>query len=455
MADTRTLKLSLLADVNKFLAGMDKADKGTKNFSSSIGKYSKAMAKSFAIAGVAAGAYAVKLGVDGVKAAVEDELSQKKLATALKNTTKATDKQIAASEDYIKKQQLQFGIADTKLRPALANLARATGDITEAQKLNNLAIDISAATGRDLEGVSLALGKAYGGNFTALKKLGIPLDENIVKTKDFDGLTKQLTDTFGGSAKANTETFAGQLAILKERFGEIQEDIGAKLIPKLKTLLEQVVLVAKGFSGEDPQGLSNRARELAGEFKGNGANTLGGALSGLAASFGDLFAALSGDKAGEASTTLSDIAGGVQALANGITALANAYGKLSTFTKSSGYQKALDLVFGTKDGKFGSVLNPFGKNFLGAGNLVDSLGGSRAAGGSVMGGGAYRVGEFGPEMFVPSGSGSIRSAAGAGGNVVININGAVDANGTRRQLEQLFKTSSRQMGLVNLNGARL
>jgi hypothetical protein len=80
MADTRTLKLSLLADVNKFLAGMDKADKGTKNFSSSIGKYSKAMAKSFALAGVAAAGYAIKLGVDGVKAAVEDELSQKKLA---------------------------------------------------------------------------------------------------------------------------------------------------------------------------------------------------------------------------------------------------------------------------------------------------------------------------------------------------------------------------------------
>jgi len=35
MADTRTLKLSLLADVNKFLAGMDKADKGGSNNASS------------------------------------------------------------------------------------------------------------------------------------------------------------------------------------------------------------------------------------------------------------------------------------------------------------------------------------------------------------------------------------------------------------------------------------
>lgn len=452
MADTRTLKLSLLADVNKFLSGMDKADKGTKNFSSSIGKYSKAMAKSFAIAGVAAGAYAVKLGVDGVKAAVEDEVSQKKLAQALKNTTGATDDQIAASEEYIKKQQLQFGIADSKLRPALANLARATGDVTEAQKLNNIAIDISAATGKDLETVSLALAKASLGNLGALTKLGVPLDANIIKTKDFDKAVATLTKTFGGSAKANTETFAGQLAILKERFGEIQEDIGAKLIPKLKTLLEQVVLVSKGFSGEDKDGLSARARELKGDLGNTGASSLGGTLKALADSFGTLFAALSGDKAGEASTTLSDIAGGVQALANGITALATAYGKLSTFTKSSGYQKALDLVFGTKDGKYGSVLNPFGSNFLGAGQLVDSITGSRAAGGSVMAGGAYRVGEFGPEMFVPSGSGSIRQTSGGGGNTFI-FNGIVDAASARRSIERVLQTQSRVSGPINLSGA--
>ena len=238
MADTRTLKLSLLADVAKFTDGMNKADSSTKGLSDKVGKYSKVMAGAFLAVGAAAGVMAVKIGVDSVKAAIEDELSQKKLAQALKNTTKATDKQIAAQETYITKQQLTYGIADTKLRPALANLARATGDLTEAQKLNNLAIDISAATGKDLEGVSIALGKAYNGNFTALKKLGVPLDENLIKTKDFNGLTKDLTDTFGGSAKANTETYAGQLAILKQRFGEIQEDIGAKLIPKLKQMHE-------------------------------------------------------------------------------------------------------------------------------------------------------------------------------------------------------------------------
>jgi len=398
MADTRTLKLSLLADVNKFLAGMDKADKGTKNFSSSIGKYSKAMAKSFAIAGVAAGAYALKLGVDGVKSAVEDEASQKKLAKALKNTTGAIDDQIAASEEYIKKQQLQFGIADTKLRPALANLARATGDLTEAQKLNNLAIDISAATNKDLETVSLALAKASLGNLGALTKLGVPLDANIIKTKDFDKAVSTLTATFGGSAKANTETFAGQLAILKETFGEIQEDIGFKLIPKLKLLLQNVLLVAKGFSGEDPEGLTARARELAGAYQGNGASSLGGALRAVTDAFGKLFGTITED-GDPATNSLTKLANALEKVANALEAIERNYNKLA------------------KVGRF--IQNPLNLDL--------------------------------PEAGFTKRTSSNTSNA----NTTININGAVDANGTRRQLEQLFKTSSRQMGLVNLNGARL
>lgn len=452
MADTRTLKLSLLADVNKFISGMNDADKSAQTFSSKIGKYSKAMAASFAVAGAAAGAYALKLGVDGVKAAVEDELSQKKLATALRNTTKATDKQIAATEDYVKTAQLRYGVSDVKLRSSLGNLLRATQDVTEAQKLNNLAIDISAATGRDLEGVSLALGRAYGGNFTALKKLGIPLDENIVKTKDFEGLTKSLTDTFGGSAKANTETYAGQLAILKERFGEIQEDIGAKLIPKLKLLLENVNLVAKGFSGEDKDGLSARARELQG-FTGNtGPASLGGSLKALADSFGLLFSALTSSNATGGKDTLTSIAGSLETFANAIESVATAYGKLDKFTKSSGYQGLLDAIFGTKSGGTRtSVLNPFGTNFLGVGALT---GGNRAAGGQISGGSAYRVGEFGPELFVPSGSGSIRKDTGAGGTTII-MNGVVDAESARRSIERLMQNSTRRTGAVNLAGSAL
>jgi hypothetical protein len=436
MADVRTLKLNLLADVDQFNRSLATADDSTKSFSSNIKSYGKVMAKAFALAGAAAGLYAIKLGVDGVKAAVEDEASQAILAKTMQNTTDATNEQIKATEAYISATQLRYGVSDVKLRDSLGILVRATKDVTDAQKINNLAIDISAATGKDLETVSLTLAKAYDGNFTSLRKLGIPLDENILKTKDFDALTVALTDTFGGSAAAKTATYAGQLEIVKERFGEMKEAIGVGLLPQMKLLLENVSLMAKGFSGEDPEGLSNRARELAGNFEGNGANSLGGSLRAVTDAFAGLFSTITED--GDSTTNiLVTIAGALETIANAIN------------TASDAYNRALPF--------FRFLANPLNLNLpeIGLNPRPKTKPKSNAAGGSVMGGQAYRVGEFGVETFIPAGSGSIRPGAGGGGNTVININGVIDAESARRSIEKLLQNSARRTGPINLVGATL
>jgi hypothetical protein len=431
MATQRTLKLNLLADVDKFGKGLDKAGRDAQGFSGKIKKYGKIAAGALAAVGAAAAVMAVKLGVDAVKGAVEDELSQKKLATALRNTTKATDEQIKSTEDYITKQQLAFGITDTKLRPALATLARATGDVTEAQRLNNLAIDISAATGKDLETVALGLAKAYNGNIGALTRLGIPLDQNIIKTKDFDAAAGELTKLFGGSATANTETLQGKLNILKETFSELQEGVGVKFIPVLENLLTNIMKVSKGFSGEDPEGLSARARELAGAYTGNGANSLGGSLKALADAFSKMFGTITED-GDPATNSLTKLAESIERIANALDAVSRNWAKV------------------TKVGNF--IQNPLNLNLPEAGFTKRPEG--KAAGGSVMGGRAYRVGEFGSEIFVPSGSGSIRKDPGGGGNTFI-FNGVVDGESARRSIERLLQSSARRTGAVNFAGVNL
>jgi hypothetical protein len=429
------MKLNLLADVAQFGRSLTKADKQTQSFSKKIGGYSKAMAKSFALAGVAAAGYAVKLGVDGVKSAIEDEKSQAKLAQALRNTTNATDEQIKSTEEYISKQQLSFGIADTKLRPALANLARATGDVTKAQKLNNLAIDISAATGKDLEGVSLALAKAYNGNLGALTRLGVPLDANIIKTKDFEAATDQLQKLFGGSALANTKTLEGQMAILRETFAELQEGVGVKFIPILKRLVEQVIEVSNAFSGKDPQGLSTRARELKGEVGDTGSGSLGRSLKILADSFNNLFTALSSKDAAEGTDTLQTFANVLNNVAGAINAVASAYRKVGQF--GSSFRASIIGQFVYSEGAFEPSNAP-----------------GKSAGGFVKAGQAYRVGEFGPETFISSNSGFVQKAsASGGGTTVINLNGIVDAASARRSIERLLQTQSRVSGPINLSGA--
>jgi hypothetical protein len=80
---------------------------------------------------------------------------------------------------------------------------------------------------------------------------------------------------------------------------------------------------------------------------------------------------------------------------------------------------------------------------------------NRAAGGGVMANQPYMVGEFGPELFVPSGSGSIRPNGGGGGTTIINLNGIVDAESARRSIERLLQNSSRRTGAINLVGATL
>jgi hypothetical protein len=443
MATQRTLKLNLLADVDKFGRGLNKAGKDAQGFGGKVKKYGKIAAGALAAVAVAAGAMAIKLGVDAVKGAMEDEISQKKLAKALQNTTKATDKQVASAEEYITKQQLQYGIADTKLRPALANLARATGSLTTAQKLNNLAIDISASTGKDLETVSVALSKGYNGNLGALKKLGIPLDENIIKTKDFGAATDVLQKLFGGAAAANTETLQGKLAILKETFGELQENVGVKFIPILKRLADKAMEVSKAFSGQDPEGLSTRARELKGEMGDTGAGSLGRSIKILADSFGQLFLAFSSDN-GDTSNFMQDLADSLNAVAGAIRAVAKAY----KFGKGVMGNLVDTIVMG--EGKAGYASGLPGLSIGAKG----SKGGGRAAGGSVMANKAYRVGEFGSEIFIPSGSGSIRKDPGSGGNTFI-FNGVIDGESARRSIERIMQASTRRTGAVNLAGAQL
>jgi hypothetical protein len=278
MADIRTLKLALLADTKNFIDGLDKADKETKTFSNKLDDALQKGAAAFLAVGAAAGAMAIKIGIDAVKAAVEDEKAQKSLAITLKNTTKATDAQVAAVEDYIDKTARASGIADDQLRPSLDRLVRSTQDITKAQKLQTLALDIAAGTGKDLATVTEALGKAYDGNLGALKRIGVPLDENIIKTKDFDAATKALSETFAGQAAAAAETFAGRMARIKIGIDEAKEQLGQALLPLLerfaKFATEQLAPALQGLvDGLTRQGKQSLTRAF--YDAGTGAVTFG------------------------------------------------------------------------------------------------------------------------------------------------------------------------------------
>ena len=237
MAGSRTLKLSILADVSNLNKSLKTAGGDVDSFGDKIGKAGKVIGAAFVAAAAAAGAYAIKIGIEGVKAAVEDEKAQTQLALALENATGATTAQIAATEQSILKMSLATGVADDELRPALGRLVRSTGDTEQAQKLLAQALDISTATGKPLETVANALGRAYDGNTTALGKLGIGLSAAELKTMSFEQVSGRLTTLFGGAAAANADTYAGKIARVQVAFDEAKETVGAALLPILDKLL--------------------------------------------------------------------------------------------------------------------------------------------------------------------------------------------------------------------------
>lgn len=238
---SRTLKLSILGDVDNLNKSLKAANADVENSSSKMGDFAKKAGLAFAAAGAAAAIYAGKLLVDGVKSALEDEAAQASLAKTLGNVTGATNDQIAAVEDQIKKNQLLFGVSDTLLRPSLERLLRATKDVSEAQKLQSLALDIAAGSGKSLEAVSNALGKAYEGNSGALAKLGVGLSAAQLKTMSMDDVTKALSDTFGGQATAKADTFQGKMLRLSETFNEAKETVGSYVLNALTPLLDNFV----------------------------------------------------------------------------------------------------------------------------------------------------------------------------------------------------------------------
>lgn len=231
-SQSRTLKLAILAEVADFNKNLKSAGATTDSLSTQFADFGKKAAVAFTAAAAAIGAFAQA----SIKNALADEAAQRKLEETLRASTAATDAQISSVGKWIDKTSLAIGVTDDELRPAFSRLARSTNDVENAQKLLNLALDISAATGKPLEAVSNALGKAYDGNAASLGRLGLGLDANLLKSKDTNKIMETLTATFGNFAENEAETTAKKFERVKIAIDEAQESIGAALLPLVEKL---------------------------------------------------------------------------------------------------------------------------------------------------------------------------------------------------------------------------
>jgi hypothetical protein len=449
MAGNRTLKLSILADVNDLNKSLAKGSNDVNSFGDKITKFGKIAGAAFAAAGVAAVAYAGKLAIDGVKAAIADEAAQIRLATSLKNVTGATDAQIKATEQYILKTSLAKGVTDDELRPSLDRLVKATKDVEAAQKLQTIAIDVAAGSGKSLEAVTNAMARAAEGNTASLGRLGIGLSKAELASMSMEEITAKLAKTFEGQASKQADTFQGKMDRLKIAFDEGKETVGVFVLDAITPLVDFIVqkVVPGVQTFIDSIGGEKGISKALNAFVTAAKSIFIPVFQGIQFAFDKIKGAVSDNKE-EFQALLEFIQkyvapflGGVFKIAiQGIgTALATVVDVVGTLIR--GFQTLISL--GSKIG----------------GAIGGMFGGGRAAGGPVVGGTTYLVGEQGPELFTPSGSGNIipNGAFGGGGSNVINItvNGAIDPISTARQITQILNREATLSGTFNKVGASL
>lgn len=245
VASKRAVLIDITSDTKKFVKGTKSAEQAAKSLSDRVGEVGKAIALGYGVRKI------VDFGTAAVKAAADDAAAQVTLKNAIQNATGARDTDIASVEAWIGKTQNATGVLDDELRPALATLVTATRDVAKSQELLGLAMDIARAKGIPLETVTTALAKAYGGSSTALNRLVPGLQQAGESALSFAEAKDRLNQMFGGQAAAWADTDAGKMARINAQWSDMQETIGAALLPALSRVAGVVADVFGWFNSLD------------------------------------------------------------------------------------------------------------------------------------------------------------------------------------------------------------
>jgi hypothetical protein len=315
------LNVEILGEFSKLTAATKGATGQLTGLNKTANSISSGMRKAFAAIGVGFSLSVIKneLG-EAAKAAVEDAKSMNILALAMENTGKATKGTVAQAEESIRKMSLQSAVADDVLRPAFQKLFIATGDVTKSNRFLQVALDASAATGKDLDSVTQAMAKSLAGQDTALLKL-------IPSLRGAQDPLAELEKTFKGAAEAaaNTDPFQRMNVI----FGEIKESIGIALIPMLNNLSDwfiEVLPYIQNFFNLFSQSLDNP------QVRGS-VGRMSDSLARLGDSIASLFGSTETDKAKGFVNFWTILSSIVKQLADGLNYIVSVMAALTGNTK--------------------------------------------------------------------------------------------------------------------------
>jgi hypothetical protein len=293
---SRTLKLSILADVDKLKQSLNVGSKDVDGFAGKIGDFSKKAAAAFAAVAAAAGAMAVKIGIDAVKAASDLGETVSKVNVLFGTTAKDIEKfadGAATSLGQTKQQALDAAAT-------FATFGKAAG--LSGKDLSNFSIDfvklssdLASFNNTSPEQAINAIGAALRGEAEPLRAYGVLLDDASMRQKALElgiisttkealtpqqkvlaaqALIYQQTGAAQGDFARTSDGLANQTRILTAQLENAKVTIGEALLPivlELATFFSEKVIpivekVAAAF-GNNSDGLGGTLTNVADGIK--------------------------------------------------------------------------------------------------------------------------------------------------------------------------------------------
>ncbi len=392
-----------------------------------------------------------------VKAAEDAQEKMSQFDNMLKNTAKGSAPEITDALKKAADATLKLGFDNEDAALSLAKFYSRTNDVTEAQKLNIVAMDLARQKNLDLSTATTLVNQVLSGNGRVLKQYGINLKEAGTPLEALN----ELHEKTKGSAEAFSKTFVGQQEIMKQSLQELEENIGGKLLPILSSLFQKLVPIIDGiknWADAHPELTKNIVLITA---------VIGGLMLALA----PLLIALPGIIAffGLLSPTVLLVIGVLGGLILIIHNVMEIFDLFKNHSKEIWdgikiiFKESIDAIVGwfqpfislldniiNKVKAVGSAIGSVvGKSVSAVGSTLSNayssvanfVTGARAQGGNVSNGSSYIVGENGAEVFTPGTSGYITSNNSIGGgnkNININISGAVLTQDAARVLGDMI-----------------
>ena len=276
--DFRTLKLEILAETKNFVAGMNAGEKKTKTFGDKLAEFGKKAGLALAAATAAVGAFAIKIAVDGVKAASNLSETVSKVGVLFGDTAnqiEAFAEKAAESLGQTKQEALDASATFA----IFGKSAGLSGDelVKFSTGFTSLASDLASFNDTSPEDAIQAIGAALRGEALPLRRYGVLLDEATLRQAAFElgiiSTTKQAltpqqkvlaaqeviykqTTAAQGDFERTSDGLANTQRKLNAQLTNIRTEIGTALLPivlKLTQIFSNNVLpviqsVADAFS---------------------------------------------------------------------------------------------------------------------------------------------------------------------------------------------------------------